>query len=131
MEGNNSTDFPVANHLVENGVHVATKPLPFANWKLVGDIAGEDVLLIKEARSPVGTRVIDILPPRLASGAGRLRATPAGTEVTRRIAPAFRPCIGDLSLQSILHSLLQYRLECVVTLIGIGPVGSGDAARQI
>src|SRR5229473_3008063 len=126
MESNDSSDLPVPNDLIEYWTHVLAELLPATDWKFIGHVAGKDVRLIEEARSPVRAAIVRVLPPRLPTGAGSIRAAPAGAEVARRIAHALRPGVGDLSLQAILHALLQHGLKGIVFLIGIGHVGSGD-----
>src|SRR5229473_3027578 len=77
MESNDSSDLPVPNDLIEYWTHVLAELLPATDWKFLGHVAGKDVRLIEEARSPVRAAIVRVLPPRLPTGAGSIRAAPA------------------------------------------------------
>src|SRR5579862_328397 len=77
VPGNDSTDFPVADYRVDNRVHAATESLAPTKRKLVARVAAQDVSFIVVARSPIGARVIDILPARQSH---------------RGLRPVFTPC---------------------------------------
>jgi hypothetical protein len=68
----------------------------------VGNVAGEDVGLVVVARSPIQTRVVDVLPAGLSARTGGAGAAPTGPEVSRRIAHALRPGIGNLASRPLL-----------------------------
>src|SRR5262249_7128323 len=94
VQGDDSADFPIPQDRVQGGRHIVPKLLAAAEWKLIGHVAGHDVSLVVVARTPILTRVIDVLPSRLSAGTGRLCAAPTGSKVSRRVAHALRPGVG-------------------------------------
>src|SRR5262249_39684818 len=106
------------------------KLLAVANRQLVDNIAAEDVFLIPVARTPVGARIIGVLPARLPARASGLGAAPSRTEIARRVAQALGVSVGHLPLQTIAHALLQDSLQRVILLIRVGHVGSSNRVHS-
>src|SRR5690349_13747492 len=79
VQGDQTVDLPVADHSIEDRVHIATELLAMADGQLINHVAGNDVRLVPVARSPLFARVVDVFPARLATGTGCSCAAPAGS----------------------------------------------------
>ena len=86
MGGDDTADLPVADNGPQRRIEVAPKLPSATNWELICNVAGEDVCLIVEAWTPIGTWIVDILPAGLATRARRVRAAPPRPKVAGRIA---------------------------------------------
>src|SRR5207302_6026099 len=108
VQGNDRTNFPVAHRSVQYRIQIMAELLATAQRELISNVACKYMPLVKEARTPVRARIVNVLGTRLATRAGCARTTPTCAEVSGRVAQALRIGISNLALQPIAHALLQH-----------------------
>ena len=86
MQRDDAAELPVTHDRIQCFVQVFAELLPAPERQLVNDVTGEDVLLVKVARSLARARIKYVLPARLSARTLGVRTAPARAEVSRRIA---------------------------------------------